>query len=246
MSTSSDASNCPIIPQCCQPISGYNYQQTNFISAEMTANCPNGSIGGPFKVQAGAFYSDISQADADAKAVAFLNTLVASGCVYPIPGQVHLVFEALSSTPALGVSTLMLSIDGGTATPIVPSFDYIVTTGFSISGQLILSDGGNPVNIIEQYYTMTVDDNASITFNTGTASFSTVLGSSADNIAGTVVFSLFAATDAESSGTSLAASNSLDSPLTLAGPIVVTGHMASGAAYGTSSIIMTATLSMHA
>lgn len=56
-----------------------------YVNGEQIANCPTCMTGGPFTCPEGKFTSLISQADADAKADAYLASLVSAKCVSAVP-----------------------------------------------------------------------------------------------------------------------------------------------------------------
>lgn len=80
--------SAPIVTGCGLPVFGTETcegQVITYDSAQMTVECPVGYYGGPFTSVLGKFTSTISQADADAKAEAYLANLLASACSAPPP-----------------------------------------------------------------------------------------------------------------------------------------------------------------
>ena len=80
----------PIVTGCALPVFGVNLTPQDgcppiYFSDEITESCPLDYSGGPFTSPPGKFRSGISQADADAQAVAYLTNLLAQKCVPLIP-----------------------------------------------------------------------------------------------------------------------------------------------------------------
>lgn len=130
------APNCTPFPVCCEPVYGYSYAQTEFLSSEISGSCPTTSLGGPFTLQPGSFYSDVSQADADAQAQTYLAFLIAQGCV-PIP--VPVVASATMAYTAGVAFTYQIVATGSPtsygATPLPSGVSLNATTGL-ISGTI--------------------------------------------------------------------------------------------------------------
>lgn len=73
-----------------------------YYNTRATASCPSGTTGGPFVAEAGQFSSTVSQADADAQAQAYLNSLLTTCQSQNVPAFVDCGAQGWFSS-ALGI-----------------------------------------------------------------------------------------------------------------------------------------------